>query len=277
MAADNDQGVYWNEEGGARWVANIERVERMLTGFADAVIADLAPRDGERVLDIGCGGGLTSAAIAEAVGEQGSVLGVDVSRVILDVARERFAGRPNLQFELSDAATHPFTPAGFDAITSRFGVMFFHDPDAAFTNIRRAARDGARMSFICWRTLDENHWMSVPARAAFSVLTPPEKPDPEAPGPFSFASEARVRRILGNAGFTDIALGPWDQKVCLGSVDEALDWLTSMGPAATPIAEAEATQAAAAVAAMREALAANATDAGVLLDGAAWLVSARAG
>lgn len=273
---ENDQAQFWNEDGGQRWVQHIDGVEAMLDGLTQALYVRAAARPGERVLDIGCGGGRTSATFADAVGPQGAVTGVDVSRVILDVARARHAARANLDFVLADAGECAWPAAPYDLITSRFGVMFFHDPAAAFTNVRRAAAPGGRLVFMCWRRLDENPWMATAAQAAFTVLPPPPKPEPGAPGPFSFANEARVRGILECAGFADVAFTANDRPIILGTVDAALGWLTEMGPAAQPLREADAAGRERALAAMRTALAAHERDGLVVLGGATWIVSARA-
>ncbi|MEQ8661205.1 MAG: class I SAM-dependent methyltransferase [Gammaproteobacteria bacterium] len=270
-----DQATFWNEDGGRRWVAHIDQLERMLGGLSSVLLAAVGARPGEHVLDVGCGGGPTSNALARAVGADGRVLGVDISAVILEVARRRSQHIANLAFETADAAAYPFEPASFDVVTSRFGVMFFPDPHAAFRNIRGALRAGGRLCFMCWRGIDENPWMGAPAKAAFSVIPPPEKPAPGTPGPFAFADPARVTDILGGAGFADVSLAPIDQPITLGPVDEALEWLTNMGPAATPLAEAGPAARAAARAAMREVLVAHDSSEGVTLAGATWLVSAR--
>ena len=271
-----DQATFWNEDGGRRWVEHIDQLETMLSGMSARLIAAVAARPGENILDIGCGGGPTSAELAQVVGDAGEVLGVDISEVILGAARRRFGHFANLRFETADATAHPFSAAHYDVITSRFGVMFFPDPHAAFGNIRRAAKPGARLTFMCWRRLDENPWMGAAAAAAFTVIPPPAKPEPGAPGPFSLANPDRVRDILGSAGFTAVELEPVDQAITLGSVDQALEWLTRMGPAATPLAEADPGSREAARAAMREVLAAHDTPAGVTLAGATWIVRGRA-
>ncbi len=270
-----DQATFWNEEGGRRWVAHIDQLERMLAGLSTVLVDAVGAQPGERVLDVGCGGGPTSNAYARAVGDAGRVLGVDISAVILEVARQRARHIPNLEFATADAATHAFEPASFDVVTSRFGVMFFPDPHGAFGNIRRAVRAGGRLCFMCWRGIDENPWMGAPAKAAFSVIPPPEKLPPGSPGPFAFADPAHVRDILASAGFVDIELSPHEHRITLGTVDEALEWLTNMGPAATPLAEAGPDARAAAREAMRELLVRHDTPQGVTLDGATWLVRAR--
>ena len=272
----NDQASYWNDEGGARWVRHIDGVETMLEALSAHLLERLSPAAGERVLDIGCGGGITSAAIAQAVGAGGRVTGLDVSKVILEVARQRYAARSNLDFLLANASTHSFTPGIYDALTSRFGVMFFHDPHAAFSNLRSALKPGARVCFMCWRRLDENPWMGLTAAAAFTVLAPPAKPEPGAPGPFSLAKRERVTDILSSAGFAGVEFEAVDSGIDMGTVDAALTWLTHMGPAAQPLREATERDRAAALQAMHVALNAAATAGRVVLNGATWVVSAVA-
>ncbi len=268
-----DQAAYWNEEGGRRWVANIARVERMLQPLADELLALAAPAPGERALDVGCGGGLTSAAFARAVEPAGAVLGLDVSAVILDVARERFKDMPNLEFALGDAATMAL--ADFHLVTSRFGVMFFPEPIPAFRNLRRALRDDGRLAFICWRSLDENPWMAVPTRAAFTVLPRPEPTLPGAPGPFAFADGDRLRGILEQAGFAAVSIDPLDRMLDLGAPEEALEQMTRMGPAAAAFTAATPGEQHAAAEAIRAALAAHVVDGTVRMPSGTWLVRAR--
>lgn len=270
-----DQAAYWNEEGGRRWVENIERVERMLQPLADRLISLAAPKSGEAVLDVGCGGGLTSAAAAGAVGPTGRVVGLDVSAVILGVARARFKPTTNLSFALGDAAAMPLS--GYDLVLSRFGVMFFPEPVAAFVNLRRALKSGGRLAFICWRALDENPWMSESTRAAFTVLPKPEPQPPGAPGPFAFADASRLRGILQQAGFGAIDISPHDEVLDLGTLDNALEQVTRMGPAAAAFAAASAEDRAAVVTAVRAALEARLVDGRVHMPSATWLVTARPG
>lgn len=272
--AVNEEARYWNEEGGQRWVEYIDRIEPMLDRFSAQLIKAVNAQTGEHVLDIGCGGGPTSAIYAAHVGPQGRVLGVDISDIILKLARQRHGGAEQLHFESADAATYAFEPASFDVITSRYGVMFFPEPDAAFSNIRRAAKPGARLRLMVWRPLDENPWMGLPARAAFSVIPAPEKAPPGTPGPFSLADPERLRALLTGAGFTAIEMSPIDELIALGPVNDALDWLTKMGPAARPLSAASAPERDAACAAMRQVLVEHDSDDGVTFPGAAWLISA---
>jgi len=272
-----DQATFWNEEGGRRWVEHIDRLEGMLAGLSTELVRAVDARPGERVLDVGCGGGPTSAAYAEAVGEAGEVLAVDVSAVILETARRRHGHHPNLRFQLADAAIHPFEASSFDVVTSRFGVMFFPEPEAAFAHLRRALRPGGRLCFLCWRTLEENPWMGAAAAAAFSVLPPPEKPPPGSPGPFSLGQAERLETLLAGAGFIDVKLKAVDQPIELGALDQAVDWLTRMGPAATALAEAEPAAREQAIEAMRTALSRHLAGEVVTLSGATWLVHGRVG
>lgn len=268
-----DQAAYWNEEGGRRWVDNIERVERMLQPLADRLITLAAPKKGETVLDVGCGGGLTSAAAAGAVGPTGRVIGCDVSAVILDVARARFKPTGNLSFALGDAATMPLS--GYDLVVSRFGVMFFPDPVAAFRNLRSALKPAGRLAFICWRSLDENPWMADCVRAAFTVLPRPEPTPPGAPGPFAFADAQRLRGILADAGFGAIEIVSHDETLELGTMDDALEQMTRMGPPAAGFAAASAADREAVLAALRATLEPRLVDGRVHMTSGTWLVTAR--
>lgn len=269
-----DQPTFWRETGGERWVANIETVERQIAELGRILLDRAAPRPGERVLDIGCGGGVTSAELARLVGPSGHVVGLDVADVILDVARRRYANVANLRFEAGDAELVPLPARTFDLITSRFGVMFFEDPVAAFANLATALKTGGRLVFMCWRTPPENPWMTAPAAAVFGVLGPPPPPDPDAPGPFAFGDPDRVRRILSAGGFTGIELEPVDETVDLGSVERAVELMSELGPAAALLAEAGEADRAKAIDAVTEALRPFATADGLRLPSATWIVSA---
>ena len=271
-----EQAEFWNGPGGRMWLAAYTRIERGIQGFGDAVLAAAAARPGERVLDIGCGTGGTTAELAKAVGAGGRVLGVDISEPLIGAARAQ--GLANATFEIGDAATWPFDAGSFDLVFSRFGVMFFGDPVAAFGNIRRAMKAGARLVFICWRTPPENPWAAVPMRAAQPHLPPLERPGPEDPGQYSFGDRARVERILGQAGFTDLSFEPVDRMLTQGKdIPEVLERVSEFGPLARLFKEATSEQVDKARAAIAEALKPHATADGVVLAGACWLVRARLG
>ena len=203
-----DQAAYWKGAGGKMWLGAYDRIQRGIQGFGEVTLEAANARPGERVLEIGCGTGGTTAELARGVGVGGHVLGVDISEPLIDSARAQ--GLVNASFEVGDATTFPFEAKSFDLAFSRFGVMFFGDPVAAFTNIRRALKPTGRLAFICWRTPPENPWAAVPMRAAQPFLPPIERPGPEEPGQYSFGDRARVERILGQAGFTGLSIEPVD-------------------------------------------------------------------
>lgn len=271
-----EQIEYWNKQAGPKWVAESAQMDRILGPIGEAAIERAAPRAGERAIDVGCGNGQTSLQLAARVGPQGSVLGVDISAPMLERARARAAAEqvPQLRFENADAQTHAFAPGAADLVFSRFGVMFFADPTAAFQNLARALRPGGRLAFVCWQALAENPWMRDPlgALAKHVPLPPPAAPD--APGPFAFADAARVRGILERAGFQKVAFEPRRGEIQLGaSVDEALHFASEIGPVGAILREAPAAARGAALAAIRELLASRATPKGVAMPYAVWIAT----
>lgn len=270
-----DQATYWNEGGGRRWVSNLDRVERMLAPLADELVRHAAPRTGEAVIDVGCGGGLTSKAFADAVGPTGEVLGLDVSAVILEVARARFPAETCLRFVEGDAGSLPLPSAHFDLITSRFGVMFFPDPVAAFGHLRAALKPGGRLRFICWREIALNPWMGLAASTAFEILPRPAPSAPNSPGPFGLADETWLRHVLEAAGFRDVEAHTHERKLDLGALDEAVEQMTRMGPAAPVFDEADEPTRERVRAALRAALAPHVSGGRVALASSTWLVSAK--
>ena len=271
------QVAFWNGPGGERWVAGQAHMEAMLAPVADALIAHASVRQGETVLDVGCGYGVTALVLAQAVGPKGRVIGLDVSAPMLALARARSEGVANIEWIEADAAIHAFAPASVDLVFSRFGVMFFGDPAAAFANLRRALRPGGRLVFACWRTAEENPWIQVPAKAVFAHVPPPPRPGPEDPGMLSFGDPARVRRILTQAGFGAPRFTKLDLTIDLGG-GQGLEDATAQALSIRPVSEVLLDQPdpvrAAAVASVRAALAPYAAGATVGLPGAVWLVDA---
>lgn len=273
-----DQIAYWNGEAGKSWASQQTRLDVTLAPLSRAVLQAAAARPGEHVLDVGCGCGQTAIDLASAVGSAGRVVGADVSAPMLVLARERAgAARANLTFIEADAAAHGFEPHAFDLLFSRFGVMFFAEPDLAFANMRKALKPGGRAAFVCWRDWRENEWVRVPTAAVRPHVPPQPQLGPEDPGPFSFANPDRVRRILANAGFDGVAMEPFDTRTEIGqSLDDATDYLQGFGPVSRLLADASPAQKQRAAASLREALAPFARTTPVMLGAAVWIVTAKA-
>jgi ubiquinone/menaquinone biosynthesis C-methylase UbiE len=268
-----EQAAFWNGPGGKMWLAAYDRIQRGIAPFSNFVLEAAAAKPGEKVLDVGCGTGVTTAELAKEVGSEGRVLGVDISEGLIGAARQHKLD--NARFEVGDAATYPFETAAFDLVFSRFGVMFFGDPVAAFKNLRRALKPLGRIVFLCWRTPMENPWGLVPMRAAAPHLPPFERPGPEDPGQYSFGDRARVERILKQAGFGTPTFRTLDQQIPMGKdIPETLHNLGTFGPLARLFAEATPEQIAKAKVAIGEALKPHVGPEGVHLAGACWLVSA---
>lgn len=274
--ANPDQIAYWNDVHGKTWTEMSDLLDQELQGLGEAAMAALDPKPGERLVDIGCGCGQTTLALASRVGPAGAVTGVDISQPMLSEARRRAeaAGVAQVEFVEADAQTYPFPAGGLDAAFSRFGVMFFADPPAAFGNIRKGLKPGGRLAFVCWRPFAENEWMLAPLTAALRHLPPPVPPQPGAPGPFAFADPERVRGILGQAGFAQIAIDPLDMPLGGFGLEDSLKMALRIGPLAALLRE-HPDAAPKAVEDIRATLAARAVDGRIWLDGAVWIVTAR--
>ncbi len=272
-----DEIAYWNDTAGEPWVRFQDALDRAFSPVAHAAIELAAPQPGERVLDIGCGAGTTTRELAGRVGAHGEATGIDVSRPLLAQARARSAGVHNMRFIEADASTFEFEKASADLLFSRFGVMFFDQPVAAFANMRSALAPSGRVAFACWRGLADVPFFSVPAKAILPLIPPQPKADPEAPGPMAFANPDRVRGILTDAGFTGVELEALDVMMPIGDGTRAgaLQFLLEIGPASRLINEQEESARPPLIEALRSALAQYETPAGVMLGGGIWLVSAR--
>ena len=270
------------EKAGEAWARLQDRTDALIDPLGRVAIDRLGVAAGERVLDVGCGCGQTLLQLADRAGPSGHVLGVDISPPMLARAQERAAGRPTIALALGDAQTYAFAPGAFDAVFSRFGVMFFDDARAAFRNLRAAARPGGRLSFVCWQDMAKNLWAARPLEAVMRLLPASALPDmlrDGRPGPFFLSDPARVRAILGDAGWTDVSLEPVEMPLDLGggaTLDEVVAYSFQIGPAARAMADAPEALKPALEAALREALAPFATARGVFMDGAAFVVVARA-
>jgi len=264
---------FWNGEAGNAWAENQARMDVLLQPLSESALGTLSVVPGERVLDVGCGCGGTALRIAELGGE---VTGVDISAPMLARARERAEGRRGIEFVLADAAARDFDPI-YDAVFSRFGVMFFADPAAAFANLRTALRPTGRITFVCWQTPRLNPWMAIPGAAVRALLPEPPAVDPRAPGPFAFADRDYVADVLARAGFGRVAIEPLAAQLTLGAtVDEALDFTVRVGPLSRTMAELVTDVRHRAMEAVKTALAPHFRAGEVRLGALCWVVSATA-
>jgi ubiquinone/menaquinone biosynthesis C-methylase UbiE len=273
-----DQIAYWNGPGGERWANRQQMQDVLLKPVADILIECSRAKAGERVIDIGCGSGAISIALAEKVGPTGHVLGIDVSGPMLARARQTAAADLPVDFALADATVFPFDPASFDLLVSRFGVMFFAEPARSFANLRKALNPQGRLAFACWREPRENPFFMAPLQAVYKHVPKLPPLGPEDPGPFSFASEQRVVRILSEAGFSKIAMEPrnlaLDPAIGRG-LDVAVQSALEIGPAARALAEQPPDVVAAAAQSIREALAPHVKGQTVPIGASIWIVTAR--
>ena len=276
-SANGAQIDYWNETAGEIWARYQAQLDRQIEPLGNEAMRVLAAQPGERVLDVGCGCGQTTVALAQQVGPSGTVIGVDISAPMLNVARARTVpdGASDPQFVEADAQGAALGEAVFDAIFSRFGVMFFSDPTAAFTNLRRALKPTGRLTFVCWRPYQENLWMRLPMDAAQPFLPTPKPSDPTAPGPFAFSDDDRVRAILADAGFSDVTITPFNRLIGGGSLEQTLDLTFRVGPLGAAL-RAHPELAAGVEDAVKTVLADYETPDGVLMPAAVWIVEAHA-
>jgi len=274
-AANEAQIELWNGSSGDRWTQNQERLDVFLEPLDQAGLSLAAARAGERVVDVGCGCGASSLALAQRVGPTGRVLGVDVSEPMLARARERLAQQSWSSVARADAQSYAI-PFEADLIYSRFGVMFFDQPELAFSNLRRALHPSGRLAFVCWRPLEENPWFALPIQAASAHIEIP-MPLPHEPGPFSLAKEERIREVLGAAGFKDVAVQAHRESLILSrdGLESAEQFAIQVGPLARFTADLDLTSQQRIGASIRAALEPHATGDVVALPAAVWLVLAR--
>lgn len=236
---NEEQATLWNGSAGRAWIQVQSLLDRVLEPFEDLLVRAVATRSAHRVLDVGCGTGATTLAVARLLGVNGEVVGVDISEPMISVARARAAhDGSTATFFRADAQTHPFEPATFDLITSRFGVMFFEDPVCAFANLRRAATVDAELYLFAWRSAAENPFMTTAERAAAPLLPNIPSREPNAPGQFAFADSGRVARILEEGGWADIDIQPLDIP-CVFPEKELVHYFTQLGPLGRALHEAD--------------------------------------
>jgi SAM-dependent methyltransferase len=266
----DEQQAIWNGPRAQKWVEEQELLDRLFKPFEDLLASTVSA--GQRVLDVGCGTGATTLAIARRVGEHGRTVGIDISEPMLTLARQR-AEREKSQarFIAANAETFEFEPASFDLVTSRFGVMFFNDPVRAFQNLRRAARE---LKMIAWRSAEENPFMTVAERAAAPFLPSLPPRDPNAPGQFAFGDAQRVRGILEQSGWEEIEIRPIDI-ACSFPASELERYFTKLGPLGVALHDADRETRAKIIEVVRAAFAPYIEGSEVKFLAACWLVSAR--
>jgi SAM-dependent methyltransferase len=272
-----DPETYWNQEAGPRWIAAQPLLDRIFAPLTERLISAADPGAGERVVDVGCGSATLVIELAGRVGPAGHVIGCDISEPLIAHARARTADLDNVELVRADAATHRFA-SGVDLIASRFGVMFFTDSIAAFTNLRRAVAPGGRLAFVCWREAERNPWITRPLRAIADMLEPAPPPGGDVPGPFRFADGKYLRHVLERSGFSDIDLEPVDHRLRFdGSLDELMALFQRVGPLSRALDTLGEEKRARAVELVRDDLGAEHAAGGIGLDAATWLVRAAPG
>lgn len=271
----------WAGDMGREWARRADALDRQLAPAGAAGLEALAPRAGERILDLGCGGGATTALLCQAVGPEGRVTGVDVSPDLLAVARAR-PGNGIADFIEGDAQVWPFEQGAYDALFSRFGCMFFADPPAAYANLRKALRPDARVVLVVWRDLALNPWAALPARVGAEILGPAEPAVPGAPGPFAWADPAIFQPILEGAGFAGLAWREVSLSLQVGlaggddPVTRAVAMLLRIGPMARRLRGLPDETRQAVAERLGPALEAHVSDGWVRLPGSIWVLTARA-
>jgi len=268
---NEDQKEYWNDRAGEQWVSHQEALDAMLIPVTQLLMNAVAPQKAERLLDIGCGTGETSLMAANA---GATVTGVDISEPMLALAKQRLGDQADMQ--AADASEWQ-ADEPFDVIMSRFGVMFFDDPVAAFSNICSNLKPGGRMIFACWQAPQENEWVMLPMSAIIPLLPEPPQSDPEAPGPFALADPERLRGILSDAGFDDIQIEPHGVPITLaheGGLKTAVEFSSQIGPAAKAMAEVDEVTRSKILVALSETLAPHVDGEKLALDGGIFIVRA---
>ncbi|MER5451531.1 class I SAM-dependent methyltransferase [Streptomyces sp. NPDC002766] len=274
----DEQAARWNGAAGQAWVESQAVLDGLLRPFEapllDAVEASAGPAG--RVLDVGCGTGGTTLAAARRLGPAARCVGVDISEPMIAAARERAEREGTAaSFVRADAADHAFEPGTFDAVVSRFGVMFFADPVRAFANLRRAAREGAGLRFIAWRGPADNPFMTTAERAAAPFLPGLPARRPDEPGQFAFADPDRVRSILAESGWAGIEVRPFDAE-CTFPEGQLTGYFTRMGPVGQALREADEATRTKVVETVRAAFEPFVHGPEVRFSAGAWLVDARA-
>jgi SAM-dependent methyltransferase len=271
-----EQTALWNGVAGRAWVDTQRSLDRLFQPFEDLLVEQVVERGAQRVLDIGCGTGSTTLAIARRVGANGRVVGVDISEPMIALARERATLETTApQFVCGDAQTYAFVPASFDLIVSRFGVMFFADPVGAFANLRAAAAPSAALHVIAWRSAQNNPFMTTAERAAAPFLPQIQPRRSDEPGQFAFADRARVQSILERSGWLGIRIEPIDVE-CVLPLEELGTYVTRLGPLGQVLQQADGPTRARVLETVRAAFEPYVHGDEVRFTAACWTIEARA-
>jgi SAM-dependent methyltransferase len=271
---DDEQAALWNGLAGRAWVEAQALLDDIFRPIEDLLVEAAAAGSSGQALDVGCGTGSTTLAVARVLGAKGRCVGIDLSDSMIAAARARAEreGTP-VRFIRGNAQTHAFEPAGFDRILSRFGVMFFDDPIRAFANLRHAASDGAELRLVVWRSPEDNPFMTTAERAAAPLLPNMPVRQPDAPGQFSFADRGRVHRILEESGWDEIDIQPIDV-ACTLPEKELLGYLTRLGPLGRVLHDADEQTRTHVVGAVRPAFDPYVHGTEVRFNAACWMIAA---
>lgn len=272
----SEQARLWNGSSGHAWVDAQPSLDQLFKPFEDLLAETARATGARRVLDVGCGTGATTLAVAQQLGATGHCSGIDISQPMIATARMR-AQRQGIPatFACADAQTHAFVPGSFDLLVSRFGVMFFDDPVRAFANLRRAAARDASLRFIAWRSGAENPFMTTAERAAAPLLPSLPARKPGAPGQFAFAERAHVQGVLQQSGWHGTAIEPIDVPCTLPEKD-LLGYLGRMGPVGAALQQADERTRARVIDTVRAAFEPFVHGDEVRLVAACWSIGARA-
>jgi SAM-dependent methyltransferase len=276
LAGESEQARLWNGPSGQAWIDLQDALDRSLQPFEGLLAEAVAAQSAQQVLDVGCGTGATTLAIARRLATGGRCVGIDISNPMIAVARSRAEREgSSARFVCADVQTHAFEPAAFDSLVSRFGVMFFDAPVQAFANLRRAAKAGAAMHFIAWRSPAENPFMTTAERAAAPLLPALPARQPDGPGQFAFADRDRVGSILQDSGWTGINIQPLDMR-CTMTASDLARYVARLGPVGRALRDADEPTRARVLATLHEAFLPYVHGGAARFTAACWMIGALA-